>query len=44
MTLTMFNKWYKHYKDSWDMETRMSKLNLTYKKVYEQSIKDEEWF
>lgn len=43
MTLTMFNKLYKHYKDDWDMEMLMRRAGMTYKKALEESIKDEEW-
>ena len=40
LTLTMFNKLYGHYKNTWDMEMRMSKANVTYKELQQ----DEEWF
>ena len=44
LTLTMFNKLYGHYKDTWDMEMRMNKANVTYKELYLKSQQDEEWF
>ena len=44
MTLTMFNKLYGHYKNTFDMEMRLKKANVTYREAYEQSMKDEEWF
>lgn len=44
LTLTMFNKLYGHYKNTWDMEMRMTNANKTYADVIAQSLKDEEWF
>lgn len=40
----MFNKLYGHYKDTFDLEMRLSKANLTYEEAYIQSMKAEEWF
>ena len=44
LTLTMFNKLYTHYKNTWDMEMRLTKANVTYEEAWQQSQKDEEWF
>lgn len=43
LTLRTFNKLYQHYKDDFDMETRMRKANLTYEEVKKQAQKAEEW-
>ena len=40
----MFNKLYKHYKDDWSMEMRMTHANMTYDEVFKKSQQDEEWF
>lgn len=40
----MFNKLYKHYKDTFDMELRLNKANVTYEEAYERAQKAEEWF
>lgn len=39
----MFNKLYKHYKNTWDMEMRLAKANLTYAEAYVKAQQDEEW-
>lgn len=44
LTLTTFYKLYAHYKDSWDMEMRLTKANMTYSEAYIKSQRDEEWF
>lgn len=44
LTLTMFNKMYGHYKDTWDFEMRLSKANMTHAEAYAKSQADEEWF
>ena len=44
LTLTMFNKLYKHYKDMWDMEMLLAKTKMTHEQAYIKSQKDEEWF
>jgi hypothetical protein len=44
LTLTMFNKLYKHYKDDWSMEMRMTHANMTYADVFKKAQQDEEWF
>lgn len=43
MTLTLFNKLYKHYKDTFDMEMRLTKAGITYEEAYQKAQKDEEW-
>lgn len=43
MTLTLFNKLYQHYKNTFDMEMRLAKANMTYEEAYIQSQKQEEW-
>ena len=44
ITLTLFNKLYKHYQEQWGIEMRMTQANLTYEDVHARQIKDEEWF
>ena len=39
----MFNKLYRHYKDTWDMEMKLSHANMTYAEAYAKSQADEEW-
>lgn len=39
----MFNKLYGHYKDTWSMEMRLRKANMTYSEAYDKAQKDEEW-
>ena len=43
LTLHMFNKLYEHYKDSFDLEMRLTKANMTYKEAFEKSQEDESW-
>jgi hypothetical protein len=40
----MFNKLYGHYKNDWDLEMRLSNVNMTYSEAYAKSQKAEEWF
>ena len=40
----MFNKLYKHYKDDWSLEMRLSKANMTYDEAFKKSQQEEEWF
>ena len=40
----MFNKLYGHYKDTWDLEMRLSNNNMTYEEAFIKSQQDEEWF
>jgi hypothetical protein len=44
LTLTMFNKLYKHYKDMWDMEMLLTQTKTTHEQAYNKAQKDEEWF
>ena len=39
----MFKKMYGHYKNSWDLEMRLSKANMTYEEAWIKSQQDEEW-
>ena len=39
----MFKKLYGHYKNSWDLEMRLSKTNMTYEEAWIKSQQDEEW-
>lgn len=43
LTLTEFNRLYKHYKDNWDLEMRLTRNNVTYAEAYAKAMKDEEW-
>ena len=40
----MFNRLYKHYKNTWDAEMRLTQKNMTYEEAFEKSQRDEEWF
>ncbi len=40
----MFNRLYSHYKDTWDMEMRLAKANVTYAENFERSQREQEWF
>lgn len=44
LTLSLFNKLYMHYKNTFDFEMRLFKANMTYEEAYTQSQKSEEWF
>jgi len=44
LTLRMFNRLYGHYKDMWDYEMRLTKVNMTHAEAFAKSQKDEEWF
>lgn len=40
----MFNKLYGHYKDTWDIEMRLTNANMTYREAFIKSQKEQEWF
>ena len=42
--MTLFNKFYGHYKDHWDYEMSLRKANITYREAYIKSQRTEEWF
>lgn len=44
LTLTMFNRLYAHYKDTFDTEMRLKNANVTYAEAYQQAQRAEEWF
>lgn len=44
LTLRMFGKLYKHYKNDHDLEQRMWKAGKTYADLHRQAQQDEEWF
>lgn len=44
MTLTLFNKFYKNYKDDFDLEMMLKKTGTTYAKAYKKAQDSEEWF
>jgi hypothetical protein len=39
----MFNKLYKHYQNTFDLEMRLHKANVTYAELHEKQMQDEEW-
>ena len=41
--MTMFNKLYGHYKDTWDYEMRLTQANMTHAEAFIKSQQDEEW-
>ena len=44
MTLTLFNRMYAHYKDTFDMEMRLKHAGMTYAEAYKRSQQEQEWF
>ena len=44
LTLTLFNKLYKHYKDTFDIELRLKNNNLTYQEAFSKQQESEQWF
>ena len=43
MTIRKFMKLYNHYKNNFDLETQLQKSGMTYAKLNELQIQDEEW-
>lgn len=44
LTINMFFKLYGHYKNSFAMEMRLFKANMTYEELEAKTMQDEEWF
>ena len=44
LTITSFNKFYKHYKNDFDLEMRLKNANVTYQEAFNKAQKSEEWF
>ena len=44
MSLNLFLKLYKHYKDNFDLEMRLKKSNTTYEEAHKKAQKSQEWF
>lgn len=44
MTLRTFNKFYKCYKDNFDLELSLNLSKTTYAEVINKTIEQEEWF
>ena len=44
MTVTMFNKLYGHYKDTWGLEMRLWHGNVTYEEAFQRAQEKEDWF
>jgi hypothetical protein len=44
LTITTFNKLYKHYKNDFDLEIQLKQHNITYEELYKKSLEAEEWF
>ena len=44
LTLTLFNKLYQHYKNSFDLELRLKYTGTTYEEAYKKAEKAQEWF
>lgn len=44
ITLRLFNKLYKHYKDAFDLEMRLKATNTTYEEAYKKANDAQEWF
>lgn len=43
LTMTMFNKLYGHYKNTWGLEMRLAHANMTYAEAFAKAQQDEEW-
>ena len=43
MTLRKFNKLYEHYKHNFDLEMCLTRNGVTYAKLAEKQMQDEEW-
>ena len=43
LSLTIFNRLYKNYKNEFDKELGLRRANMTYAEAYRQAQKDEEW-
>lgn len=43
LTLTTFNKLYKHYQDTFSTEMRLKNANMTYEEAYNKAQADQEW-
>ena len=44
MTLTLFNKFYKHWKEHWSAEMRLTHSNKTFDEAFAESQREQEWF
>lgn len=44
LTLRMFKRLYGHYKDTFDLEMRLSKANMTYAELEKKANATDEWF
>lgn len=44
MTLTLFNKLYDHYKQTFDFEMMLYKSGLTHTEAYNKSQESDKWF
>ena len=44
LTVTTFNRLYKHYKDAFDLEMRLTQNNTTYTEAFNRAQKAETWF
>ena len=44
MTLTMFNKFYKNYKDTFYLEMMLKKTGTTHAQAYKKAQDSDEWF
>lgn len=44
MTYYLFNKLYAHYRNTWDLEMRLTQANMTYSELDRKQNRDDEWF
>lgn len=44
ITLRLFNKLYKHYKNAFDFEMRLKATNTTYEEAHQKANDAQEWF
>jgi hypothetical protein len=43
LTITTFFRLYKHYKDTWSLEMRLARANLTYEEAEARAARSQEW-
>ena len=44
LTMTLFNKYYDHYKNTFDFEMLLKTSGTTYQKAYDKAHESDEWF
>ena len=44
LTLNLFYKLYKHYKNTFDLEMKLKNANVTYEEAKTKAQEEDEWF